>query len=100
MFRRQLIANLPDALRQDFSGKWLFEEPHSVGQDPRLDDSVIRVSRHVQHARSRTNLTQLLDERLSAHAGHDHIGQQQINGAAVRLGNLEGFVPLAASRTR
>src|SRR2546428_10676362 len=72
--------------------------PRPVGREgilaeggPRVEHAVLRdrfvgVPGHVQHPRVRTQRRQPVRELAAAHLGHHHVGEQQVDGALVALG--------------
>ena len=47
--RSFLVENLPDISGENFASKWFFEKSHSVCQKSRSNDTIVWISRHVQH---------------------------------------------------
>jgi len=72
----QDATNLP---QQRGRTKRLFEVGEPWFEHPVPDHGVIRVSRHEEHSQVRTADSELIGELASAHAGHDHVGQQEID---------------------
>ncbi len=71
-------------------GKRLLEQAHASIQRAVVSDHIFRVTGHVQNFHIWANLRNSLRQFAAVHAGHDHIGQQQMDDAFMRHRNLHG----------
>ncbi len=55
-----------------------------------MSDYVFGVTGHVQHFHVGANFTNALRELASVHAGHDDVGQQQVDYSFMRHRDLHG----------
>ena len=84
--RSRRVQNRSYRKRKVGTGKWFCEQDRAIGKRAAAIDVVVGIAGHVQHADARTLQPNSPGELHAADAGHDHVGQEQVNGAAMRRG--------------
>ena len=77
-------------MRQLGLGNRLLQHVNALIQATLMDYSVSGVAGHVENFDAGTQALRLISELPSGEAGHDYIGQKQINSAPVGGKNLDG----------
>ena len=90
LLREWSIEHLPYLCLQCGKSKGLLEEGDALVQRAVVADVVLRVARHVQHSHIGASRSNSVGQFAPVHSRHDDVRQQQVNGAFVCLGNLDG----------
>ncbi len=61
-------------------------------QDPAMRDDVVRVARHVEHPELGARGHQGFGQRPTVHPRHHDVGDEQVDGLRMAVGDLDGFV--------
>jgi len=88
------VQNLPH-----FSddGRWregLLEEMYLRFQYATKLDGVVRITGHIKNLKILAYLSKAFGKLFSAHLGHNHIGQQQVDGARTAFTNQKGLTAM------
>ena len=63
-------------------------------------EGVLGIAGEVENFQAGARGLELLDEFVAAEAGHDYVGDDEVDGVGVSGGKVQSVSPLAASRTR
>src|SRR5438477_6010210 len=86
LLREWCVEHLADSGLQSREGKRLLEQVDTFFQHAVVADDVLRVPGHVQHSRFGAKRGNTLRQLAPVHYWHDHVGQEQVNGAGVTVG--------------
>ena len=84
-----------DPLGQLVGGERLLEERAPRRQQAVLPDRLLRVSRDVQHLQVRRTGEKPLHQRGTAEAGHDDVGEDEIERTSMPVHQPQGIAPVA-----
>ena len=85
------LEDFADSAQKRATAEGLGEETHRGIGVGHFRGGVFAVARHEDDAKPRIFPLQLNGKFLARHAGHDHVRDKKIDGAAVLAGQLDGF---------
>src|SRR5262245_10722716 len=85
-------------LRNRTQGKRFLQERRFRVDDSAPYDLVIVIAAHEKHLERRASRAQLLEDFAAVHTGHDDVGDEDVDGAGMRLGECHGLVAAAGGK--
>ena len=87
-----MVKHLANFSAQNGGAKWFLQEGSGLVKVPTADDRGVGIAGHKQYADARPHGSDLIDHLAPIHAGHDDVGQDQMNLAGVLPAKLNSGI--------
>src|SRR6266478_10014899 len=91
-FLGQLVKHLTNFSAKNGGAKWFLQEGSGLAKVTSADDRGVGIAGHKQYADARPHGSDLIDHLAPIHAGHDDVGQDQMNLAGVLAAKLNSGI--------